>query len=365
MPTVTYTVTDGSGTNDTSTLNISVTPVNDSFTDASETRSTLEDTAVTGSVLTARAASTVQSACSTSRRRHHSTRRRAPRPSPTSAPWCIGSRTAPTPSPRPTNYNGTVPTVSYTVTDGSGSNVSSTLNISVTPVNDPSVLTADTNTVDEDHVATGNVLGNDSDVDNALSVATFTVQGVTGSFTAGQVATIAGVGTVTIAANGDYSFTPTANWNGTAPQISYTTNTNSISTLNITVNPVNDAPTVSSTSASGNEDQLIAVQLGGNDIDGSVDHFSLTSLPANGVFYADAAGTIALTSQQRDLRNRQRRNGLLQAHRRLEWHHPLHLQLDRQPGHALRVFGNRHNRRRASNRYPKPVIDRWRYSRLD
>ncbi|PMY59422.1 hypothetical protein C1Y32_32160, partial [Pseudomonas sp. FW126-L8] len=40
-----------------------------------------------------------------------------------------------------TNYNGTVPTVSYTVTDGSGSNVTSTLNISVTPVDDPSVLT--------------------------------------------------------------------------------------------------------------------------------------------------------------------------------------------------------------------------------
>ena len=34
------------------------------------------------------------------------------------------------------NYNGTVPTVSYTVTDGSGNNVTSTLNISVTPVND-------------------------------------------------------------------------------------------------------------------------------------------------------------------------------------------------------------------------------------
>ncbi|EJM11042.1 type 1 secretion target domain containing protein, partial [Pseudomonas sp. GM21] len=193
-------------------------------------------------------------------------------------------------------YNGTVPVVSYTVTDGSGSNVISTLNISVTPVNDPSVLTADTNTVAEDHGATGNVLGNDSDVDNTLSVATFTVQGVTGSFNAGQGATITGVGTVTIAANGNYSFTPVENWNGAVPTVNYTTNTGSTSTLNISVTPVNDAPTVHSTSASGNEDQLIAVQLGGNDIDGSVGHFSLTSLPANGVFYADAAGTIALTT---------------------------------------------------------------------
>nr|WP_161990864.1 Ig-like domain-containing protein [Pseudomonas caspiana] len=190
------------------------------------------------------------------------------------------------------NYNGVVPQVSYTTNTGS----TSTLDLSVTPVDDASVLTADSNTVAEDTVATGNVLTNDSDVESTLSVATFTVQGVTGSFTAGQVATIVGVGTVTIAANGDYSFTPTANWNGTAPQISYTTNTNSISTLIITVNSVNDAPTVSTTSATGNEDQLIAVQLGGNDVDGSVGHFSLTSLPANGVFYADAAGTIALTA---------------------------------------------------------------------
>ncbi|MGH8331837.1 MAG: Ig-like domain-containing protein, partial [Pseudomonas sp.] len=127
-------------------------------------------------------------------------------------------------------------------------------------------------------------------------MASFTVQGVTGSFTAGQVATIAGVGTVTIASNGDYSLTPAANWNGTAPQISYTTDTNSTSTLDITVNPVNDAPTVNTTSASGDEDHLIAVQLGGNDLDGSVDHFTLTGLPANGAFYADAAGTIALSA---------------------------------------------------------------------
>ncbi|MDN4548051.1 Ig-like domain-containing protein, partial [Pseudomonas sp. C32] len=171
-----------------------------------------------------------------------------------------------------------------------------TLNIGVTPVDDPSVLLGDTNTVDEEHAATGNVLGNDSDVDNALSVATFTVQGVPGFFTAGQTATISGVGTVTIATNGDYSFTPAANWNGNVPQISYTTNTQSVSTLDITVNPVNDAPTVNSTSASGDEDHLIAVQLGGNDIDGNVDHFTLSSLPANGTFYADAAGTIALST---------------------------------------------------------------------
>ena len=52
MPTVSYTVTDGSGSNVTSTLTISITPVDDSFSDISESVTTNEDTAVTGSVLT-------------------------------------------------------------------------------------------------------------------------------------------------------------------------------------------------------------------------------------------------------------------------------------------------------------------------
>ncbi|WP_276310371.1 tandem-95 repeat protein [Pseudomonas laurylsulfativorans] len=295
VPTVTYTVTDGSGTDDTSTLNISVTPVDDSFTDISENVTTAEDTAVTGSVLTGTSSvdgpvSVVSFTIGEATYVAGSTATIA-----NVGTLVIGANGAYTFTPA-ANYNGTVPTVTYTVTDGSGSNDTSTLNISVTPVDDPSVLVADTKAVDEDHVATGNVLGNDSDVDNALSVATFTIQGVPGSFTAGQVATISGVGTVTIATNGDYSFTPAANWNGTVPQISYTTNTHSTSTLDITVNPVNDAPTVNSTSARGDEDHVIAVQLGGSDIDGSVHHFTLTSLPANGKFYADAAGTIELTS---------------------------------------------------------------------
>ncbi|MFY0731928.1 retention module-containing protein [Pseudomonas sp. NFX15] len=297
VPTVTYTVTDGSGSDVTSTLNISVTPVDDTFTDLSESVSTAEDTAVSGSVLTG--TSSVDGPVSVvSFSIDGVTGSFTAGQTATIAnvgTLVIGTNGAYTFTPD-TNYNGTVPTVTYTVTDGSGSNVTSTLNISVTPVDDPSVLVADTKTVDEDHVATGNVLGNDSDVDNVLSVATFSVQGVPGSFTAGQVATIAGVGTVTIATNGDYSFTPAANWNGNVAQISYTTNTHSTSTLDITVNPVNDAPTVNATSARGDEDHLIAVQLGGGDIDGSVNHFTLTSLPANGSFYADAAGTIALST---------------------------------------------------------------------
>ena len=110
--------------------------------------------------------------------------------------------------------------VTYTTNTGS----TSTLTINVTAVNDPSVLVADTKTIDEDTVATGNVLDNDSDVDNTLTVASFTIAGVTGTFNAGQTATIAGVGTLVINANGSYTFTPSAIYNGTVPVVTYTPN---------------------------------------------------------------------------------------------------------------------------------------------
>ncbi|WP_152619208.1 Ig-like domain-containing protein, partial [Shewanella sp. cp20] len=63
------------------------------------------------------------------------------------------------------NWNGSVPVITYTTNTGE----SATLTITVTPVDDPSVLANDSNTVAEDTVASGNVLDNDSDIDSQLS----------------------------------------------------------------------------------------------------------------------------------------------------------------------------------------------------
>ena len=130
-----YTVTDGSGSNVTSTLNIDVTPVDDSFTDASETVSTLEDTALTGSVLTG--TSSVDGAVSVVNFTIGSTIYTAGTTATIAnvGTLVIAANGAYTFTPA-ANYNGTVPTVTYTVTDGSGPNDTSTLNISVTPVDD-------------------------------------------------------------------------------------------------------------------------------------------------------------------------------------------------------------------------------------
>ena len=80
----------------------------------------------------------------------------------------------------------------------------------VAPVNDPPVAVDDGPVaVTEDTPATGSVLPNDSDVDgDLLTVTQFTVAGDPTVYTAGQTATIAGVGTLVINANGSYTFTP-------------------------------------------------------------------------------------------------------------------------------------------------------------
>ncbi len=111
--------------------------------------------------------------------------------------------------------------------------------MSIVAVDDASVLKADTGSALEDTVATGNVLTNDFDVDSALSVATFNVNGTT--YTAGQTAIIAGIGSITIGTNGAYAFTPVKDFNGDVPQVGYTTNTGSSSTLDVNIVAVDDA----------------------------------------------------------------------------------------------------------------------------
>ncbi|MGV7563491.1 Ig-like domain-containing protein, partial [Mycobacterium kansasii] len=88
--------------------------------------------------------------------------------------------------------------------------------------NDAPTPAPDTNTTAEDTPVSGNVLTNDSDIDgNPLTVTQFSGPGVPGPITAGQTATIPGIGTLVINANGSYTFTPAANFNGAVPQVTY------------------------------------------------------------------------------------------------------------------------------------------------
>ncbi|WP_178111979.1 MULTISPECIES: Ig-like domain-containing protein [unclassified Pseudomonas] len=117
-------------------------------------------------------------------------------------------------------YHGDVPVVTYSISDGTGGSDSADLTIRVNAL--PVAVDDGLQTVQQGHPASGNVLPNDTDPDgNALSVSGFTIVGVSGSFNPGDTATIAGVGTLTLNADGSYLFTPTSTYHGDVPVLTY------------------------------------------------------------------------------------------------------------------------------------------------
>jgi len=182
----------------------------------------------------------------------------------------------------------------FSVQDSAGAfdGASHTFTLDVTPVDDPSVLLPNVASMDEDDgSATGNVLDNDSDVDNTLSVSSYSVAGFSGNIAAGTGTTIVGVGSIVIDANGHYSFTPDANYHGAVPQITYTTNTGASSTLDITVNSANDLPVAENANKTTLEDTPVSGQVVASDVDGDALTYTLkpSSGPANGTLVLDSS----------------------------------------------------------------------------
>ncbi|KIQ25679.1 hypothetical protein RT97_23645, partial [Variovorax paradoxus] len=299
VPVVTYSMTDGSSA-DTSTLTITVAPVDDPFTDASETVTTNEDTPLTGSVLTGTTSVDGPVTVTGFTVAGDATTYTAGQTATITGVGTLvinanGSYTF-TPA---ANYNGPVPVVTYSLTDGSSGDTS-TLTISVTAANDAPAGNPDTVTVTEDVPATGNVLTNDTDVDgDALTVTSFSVAG-DGTFTAGQTATIAGVGTLVINANGSYTFTPAANYNGPVPVITYTVSdgtATATSTLTLTVSAVNDAPVNTlPTGWTTNEDATVGLTgLQITDADAGSSPMRVTLSVPSGSLTAASGGGVTVT----------------------------------------------------------------------
>ncbi|HHX8541718.1 TPA: tandem-95 repeat protein, partial [Vibrio diabolicus] len=128
------------------------------------------------------------------------------------------------------NYHGT-DSFTYFVTSG-GVSESTTVNVDVTPVNDAPVAKDDTAVTDEDTPVTIDVLPNDTDVDDdKLSIESASVPKEQG--------------TVEVV-DGKLVFTPAENFNGDA-EITYIVTDGQLTDeakVVVTVNPVNDAPTV-------------------------------------------------------------------------------------------------------------------------
>ena len=96
----------------------------------------------------------------------------------------------------------------------------------------------------EDQAVTFNVLGNDTDA-NSDALAIIRINGV--SIAVGSPVTLAGIGVVSLGSDGQLTFTPLANYNGT-PSFTYTVSDGKggtgTGTVRLTIGAVNDAPVI-------------------------------------------------------------------------------------------------------------------------
>ncbi len=183
------------------------------------------------------------------------------------------------------NFNG-ADSFTYTISDGNGGNDTATVNVTVNAINDAPTAGADSATTNEDTAVIVTVLGNDSDPESEpLNVSTVT-QGANG--------------TVTINGDNTVTYTPNANWNG-ADSFTYTISDGNggtdTATVNITVNPVNDAPTAVTDSATTNVDTAAVISVLGNDSDPESNPLNVSAVTqgANGTVVINGDNTVTYT----------------------------------------------------------------------
>ena len=189
------------------------------------------------------------------------------------------------------NFNGT-DSFTYRASDGAANSNVATVSIAVNPVNDTPTASNDSYSVNEDGSlnigAALGVLANDLDVEGTALSATLVSGPTHGSFA--------------LNANGSFTYTPNANFNGT-DSFTYRASdgllSSNIATVNITVNPVNDAPVASNDSYSVSENGSLNVNVAGgvlandSDVDGDTLSATLLTPPTNGSFTLTPNGSFS------------------------------------------------------------------------
>jgi gliding motility-associated-like protein len=305
VPAIDYTATDTNGGSDIGRLSLSITAVNDPPVANSNTATTNEDNPVTGNVLTDGTPDSdvdpnttlvvTQYSYTVGGVAYTYAAGATSNLIPGVGTIVINTNGSYTFTPA-SNYNGSAPAITYTISDGNGGTASSTLAITVVAVNDAPTAVNDSYTLSEDNTLTGsNLLSNDSDLETSqanLQVSQFAVGGVitTVDPTTGGTYLIPSVGTIQINANGTFSFTPLANYNGTVPTVTYTTRDEGGATatanLLIVVSPVNDPPVAVDDTATTNEDTPVTVNILSNDTDVENNTLTLTQFVINGRTYS-------------------------------------------------------------------------------
>ncbi len=182
------------------------------------------------------------------------------------------------------DWNGT-DTFSFAANDGSLNSNTATISITVHAINDlPAAHNANFDT-SEDAAVNGQLSASDIDGDT-LSYALVS-----------QVNN----GTVTVNANGTFTYTPAENWNGT-DTFTFKANDSSadsnVATINITVNAVNDIPTAADQFVSVDAGFAYNGQLTAADQEGDSISFITVLSPSLGAVTINSDGSYTYTAQQ-------------------------------------------------------------------
>ncbi|MFS0838243.1 Ig-like domain-containing protein [Paenibacillus sp. 1P03SA] len=262
----TVVVNDGAGGFAISHVTVTVTPVNDPPVAAGQTDYTAEDTPVTGQVTAADVdGDALTFALGT------------PPANGTAVVAADGTYTY-TPNP---DFNGT-DGFTVTVSDGSGGTATAAVTVNVAPVNDPPVTADVALTTAEDTPAAGQVTATDADGDALTYV----------------LAAGPGHGSVLLNADGTFTYTPAADFNGTdsfSVTVSDGSGGTAVSHVTVTVTPVNDAPVVADASDVTPEDTPVTGQITAADADGDALTYALGTPPVNGTAVVTAGGTYTYT----------------------------------------------------------------------
>jgi large repetitive protein len=165
------------------------------------------------------------------------------------------------------DFNGTA-TITYQISDGNGGTATSTVTVTVVPQPEAPRPLPDGATTAEDTPVTINVLANDADPDgDTIRVTAATVNPAQGS--------------VTINADGTITFTPAADFNGTAVityDVTDDTGRVSTATATITVTPINDAPVALTDTGTVGSRGAITINPLGNDRDPDGPSLTITAV---------------------------------------------------------------------------------------
>ncbi|MBB4862598.1 VCBS repeat-containing protein [Pseudomonas nitritireducens] len=256
-------VSDGHGGTVDSVVNITVTPVNDAPTTSDQAKTTAEDTPLTGKIV----ASDVDG----------DTLSYAVKTGVSHGTLVLNTATGDYTYTPAKDYNGS-DSFTITVSDGHGGTVDSVVSLTITPVNDAPTTSDQAKTTAEDTPLTGKIVASDVDGDT-LSYAL-------------KTGSAPSHGTVTVnPTTGEYTYTPAKDYNGAdsfTVRVSDGHGGTVDSVVNITVTPVNDAPTTSDQAKTTAEDTPLTGKIVASDVDGDTLSYAVK---ANG---APAHGTLVL-----------------------------------------------------------------------